>query len=69
MAAKIKTLILTAGWPDRESERCDLYRVEQVTDSLEPAVHALLKPADAQSYCASRDWKVTIKPFPKGKES
>jgi hypothetical protein len=58
----MKTMQLTYPWPDRDSNRVDLYRVEAVTDSLKPAVHSFLTAKQAEEYCSARDWKVTIKP-------
>ena len=62
---KTKTLTVTFPWPDRDSNRTDLYRVEQITDSVEFAPHQLLKASDVDILCDHKDWRVTIKPFPR----
>lgn len=62
---KTKTLIVTSGWATRESgDKSNFYRVEQVTDSITPAPGEFLSPTDVDVYCNSKQWKVTIKPFP-----
>jgi hypothetical protein len=61
---KIKTMTVTSNWPDRNSSRSDLFRVEVITDSVEYAPHQMLTKAQVNELCDSKYWKVTIKPFP-----
>ena len=60
---KTKTIVLTYPWPDRDSDRTDLYRVESLTNSTEYNPHQMLKKAEVESLCRLKDWTVTIKPF------
>jgi hypothetical protein len=63
MPIKTKSIVLTCGWATRESgEHSNFYRVEQVTDAVDPVPGAFLSPAQAKEYCDDRYWKVTIKP-------
>ena len=65
MASKISNITVTSNWPDRNSERSDLYRVESLTDSVEYAPHQFLTKAEVNALCVNKYWKVTIKPFPR----
>lgn len=64
MPLKTMTMTVTSGWPDRNSERMDFYRVEQVTDSIQPRPGVLIHESEVEQYCANSRWKVTIKPNP-----
>lgn len=64
MSYKIKTLVVTNNWPDAKSERMDFYRVEQVTDSIQPRPGVLIHESEVEQYCANKSWKVTIRPNP-----
>jgi len=66
MTAKISTILVTSNWPDRNSERSDLFRVESLTDSVEFMPHQFLTKAQVLDMCESKYWKVTIKPRGQG---
>jgi hypothetical protein len=38
-----------------------VYKVAQVTDSINPEIGTTLKPEQMNVYCEAEDWKVTIK--------
>jgi hypothetical protein len=65
MSSKTKTIQLFPGYYKEGESRSDPlgYRVGTVTDSLEYSPGDIISKREAEGLCASRDWKVTVKPL------
>ena len=59
MANKIKTIRL-APHTDPHSLEGEIYRVEQITDSIEFVPSKYLTKKQVVELCEAKDWKVTV---------